>query len=151
MPGYRPRGSCPAAPPHLHRTGPGPIHRAESPRAPGNPRFAPSGLPARRRRGYDVSARQRGIMPRVTFKYPDGQTREVTPPSGLTILEIARRSEEHTSELQSLMRTSYAVFCLKKKNKQQHTDTSVIHHNTKTPTYRLRSSMIDMSYCTIHE
>src|SRR3546814_14116329 len=32
------------------------------------------------------------------------------------------RSEEHTSELQSLMRNSYAVFCLKKKNqKQQHT------------------------------
>src|SRR3546814_7770179 len=28
------------------------------------------------------------------------------------------RSEEHTSELQSLMRTSYAVFCLKKKNKK---------------------------------
>src|SRR3546814_1593979 len=35
-----------------------------------------------------------------------------------------RRSEEHTSELQSLMRISYAVFCLKKKkikNKTQHT------------------------------
>src|SRR3546814_3406862 len=30
------------------------------------------------------------------------------------------RSEEHTSELQSLMRISYAVFCLKKKTKQQH-------------------------------
>src|SRR3546814_4904056 len=30
---------------------------------------------------------------------------------------IHRRSEEHTSELQSLMRISYAVFCLKKKNK----------------------------------
>src|SRR3546814_7853302 len=30
---------------------------------------------------------------------------------------IAYRSEEHTSELQSLMRISYAVFCLKKKNK----------------------------------
>src|SRR3546814_19893432 len=29
-----------------------------------------------------------------------------------------RRSEEHTSELQSLMRTSYAVFCLKKKQHQ---------------------------------
>src|SRR3546814_3526457 len=29
------------------------------------------------------------------------------------------RSEEHTSELQSLMRISYAVFCLKKKNKHQ--------------------------------
>src|SRR3546814_10854705 len=33
------------------------------------------------------------------------------------------RSEEHTSELQSLMRISYAVFCLKKK-KQNHTNTS---------------------------
>src|SRR3546814_4532059 len=31
----------------------------------------------------------------------------------------AERSEEHTSELQSLMRISYAVFCLKKKNTQQ--------------------------------
>src|SRR3546814_5302531 len=33
-------------------------------------------------------------------------------------IAIAPRSEEHTSELQSLMRISYAVFCLKKKNKQ---------------------------------
>src|SRR3546814_2305445 len=33
--------------------------------------------------------------------------------------ELQQRSEEHTSELQSLMRISYAVFCLKKK-KQQH-------------------------------
>src|SRR3546814_9770531 len=31
---------------------------------------------------------------------------------------LARRSEEHTSELQSLMRISYAVFCLKKKTKK---------------------------------
>src|SRR3546814_3169471 len=31
------------------------------------------------------------------------------------------RSEEHTSELQTLMRISYAVFCLKKKNKNQNT------------------------------
>src|SRR3546814_3743353 len=31
------------------------------------------------------------------------------------------RSEEHTSELQSLMRISYAVFCLKKKKKKTHT------------------------------
>src|SRR3546814_2095925 len=31
--------------------------------------------------------------------------------------EAGSRSEEHTSELQSLMRNSYAVFCLKKKNK----------------------------------
>src|SRR3546814_4763835 len=32
------------------------------------------------------------------------------------------RSEEHTSELQSLMRISYAVFCLKKKNRKQNTE-----------------------------
>src|SRR3546814_1879050 len=33
------------------------------------------------------------------------------------LLQAAQRSEEHTSELQSLMRISYAVFCLKKKKK----------------------------------
>src|SRR3546814_3904818 len=33
--------------------------------------------------------------------------------------KFAGRSEEHTSELQSLMRISYAVFCLKKQTKQQ--------------------------------
>src|SRR3546814_5554230 len=32
------------------------------------------------------------------------------------LASFPRRSEEHTSELQSLMRISYAVFCLKKKN-----------------------------------
>src|SRR3546814_4709376 len=37
--------------------------------------------------------------------------------SGALARVEARRSEEHTSELQSLMRISYAVFCLKKKNK----------------------------------
>src|SRR3546814_9683056 len=41
----------------------------------------------------------------------------------VALLALERhRSEEHTSELQSLMRISYAVFCLKKKNQQkQHT------------------------------
>src|SRR3546814_1346093 len=39
-----------------------------------------------------------------------------------------RRSEEHTSELQSLMRISYAVLCLKKKKKE-------IPHTTHTTTY----------------
>src|SRR3546814_5512563 len=34
-------------------------------------------------------------------------------------MAAARRSEEHTSELQSLMRISYAVFCLKKKTRKQ--------------------------------
>src|SRR3546814_1090905 len=34
-------------------------------------------------------------------------------------IDVAGRSEEHTSELQSLMRISYAVFCLKKKKEKQ--------------------------------
>src|SRR3546814_7188294 len=36
---------------------------------------------------------------------------------------LRERSEEHTSELQSLMRISYAVFCLKKKKKKRHSNT----------------------------
>src|SRR3546814_7900299 len=40
------------------------------------------------------------------------------------------RSEEHTSELQSLMRISYAVFCLKKKNKKQEEETNNKTNNT---------------------
>src|SRR3546814_6851343 len=43
---------------------------------------------------------------------------------GPEVLEVEKiepvRSEEHTSELQSLMRISYAVFCLKKKKKQKY-------------------------------
>src|SRR3546814_3421576 len=37
------------------------------------------------------------------------------PRQGVPLVAVASRSEEHTSELQSLMRSSYAVFCLKKK------------------------------------
>src|SRR3546814_1917037 len=52
---------------------------------------------------------------------------------------FGRRSEEHTSELQSLMRISYAVFCLKKKtkasrtrtNRQLTTVTIIQHQNSK--------------------
>src|SRR3546814_9295033 len=42
-------------------------------------------------------------------------------------VDVAIRSEEHTSELQSLMRISYAVFCLKKKNKSKEPTTKQIH------------------------
>src|SRR3546814_9428618 len=42
---------------------------------------------------------------------------EIIAPPGLGLVRSWARSEEHTSELQSLMRISYAVFCLKKKKK----------------------------------
>src|SRR3546814_6937379 len=56
------------------------------------------------------------------------------PARALTGATPAMRSEEHTSELQSLMRISYAVFCLKKKNTittiKIHTETSDTAHTT---------------------
>src|SRR3546814_6645500 len=45
----------------------------------------------------------------------------------------AARSEEHTSELQSLMRISYAVFCLKKKKRQTQSNSE---YNSLKNTYR---------------
>src|SRR3546814_3216657 len=51
--------------------------------------------------------------------------------------QLAPRSEEHTSELQSLMRISYAVFCLKKKKK---IDTHInIKHEYKPHSHHTRT------------
>src|SRR3546814_3959773 len=47
------------------------------------------------------------------------------------------RSEEHTSELQSLMRISYAVFCLKKKKQYRNTI-----HNASDPTTKLKLNAV---------
>src|SRR3546814_9668410 len=49
------------------------------------------------------------------------------------------RSEEHTSELQSLMRISYAVFCLKKKN-------NIIKHNKRTTLTQKRIDTNDIQH-----
>src|SRR3546814_5762468 len=48
--------------------------------------------------------------------------------AGIRFSSAESRSEEHTSELQSLMRISYAVFCLKKKNHESifHTPTAIL-------------------------
>src|SRR3546814_4956637 len=63
-------------------------------------------------------------------EYPDGTTIRASvqgdrdPGYGSTskmLAETGMRSEEHTSELQSLMRISYADFCLKKQNKDKQT------------------------------
>src|SRR3546814_2272011 len=55
-----------------------------------------------------VRARRRSRVP--------GTLRLERRPVGVETHHVDPRSEEHTSELQSLMRISYAVFCLKKKN-----------------------------------
>src|SRR3546814_4139288 len=59
------------------------------------------------------------------IRTPDDVTRKLGLPSLGAIPKMQdERSEEHTSELQSLMRISYAVFCLKKKKKKNTQDTS---------------------------
>src|SRR3546814_4933159 len=54
----------------------------------------------------------------VQNEYVTGNLRIEYPPVEDSLRNIGKRSEEHTSELQSLMRISYAVFCLKKKIKK---------------------------------
>src|SRR3546814_9708146 len=61
----------------------------------------------RRRRGAPVDASARRLTEPLAFLH--------TRHAGLVPASNHPRSEEHTSELQSLMRSSYAVFCLKKK------------------------------------
>src|SRR3546814_10905088 len=74
------------------------------------------GVPARR------SARRRSIAlmcgPRQC-PFSDIFVHDRTQARLQALRRSTGRSEEHTSELQSLMRTSYAVFCLKKKTKQK--------------------------------
>src|SRR3546814_7870734 len=64
--------------------------------------------------GVLVHARRDGPPATVASRWSLERNERGQP---VSILEISTdiRSEEHTSELQSLMRTSYAVFCLKKK------------------------------------
>src|SRR3546814_6906774 len=58
---------------------------------------------------------QEGTTYRITVRMENGNLRTVQQTDLAGIREGSYRSEEHTSELQSLMRISYAVFSLKKK------------------------------------
>src|SRR3546814_7689240 len=73
---------------------------------------------ARRVPGYSAAIMSFGIFGQNCGEdrvLVDGDRVEIYRP--LTFDPMESRSEEHTSELQSLMRISYAVFCLKNKNK----------------------------------
>src|SRR3546814_4949161 len=70
------------------------------------------------------------------------------PPSRWTAAACCARSEEHTSELQSLMRSSYAVFCLiKKRNHRANGDT---HQNKKQYHPTLNSKPMYTSHYNLH-
>src|SRR3546814_5322856 len=62
---------------------------------------------------------------------PDND-RTLIPPGYIPALAELGKSEEHTSELQSLMRISYAVFCLKKKNHYTTISQNQQSHTTRT-------------------
>src|SRR3546814_9545985 len=102
FPVSRPLGQARARPFQIARTGretPGPV-------------AADARILGRDRGRGQACADRRMDQPvlRLTIFSPPLQGR------GSETCELARRSEEHTSELQSLMRIPYAVFCLKKKN-----------------------------------
>src|SRR3546814_4392425 len=67
-------------------------------------------------RGASLDARRAAPVPRVRGRVRDRRHIGMVCAAAETDFDGRRRSEEHTSELQSLMRISYAVFCLKKKN-----------------------------------
>src|SRR3546814_6751149 len=74
----------------------------------------------RRIGGGGMQSSRRHVRPGLQRdpKRPGLSSNRPTPP------KETPRSEEHTSELQSLMRISYAVFCLKKKNKNNNIHTT---------------------------
>src|SRR3546814_5853867 len=103
----------------------------------------------RLKRAIDTSADHSLLVPRnapqltldattdeisLRFDAVTGLIEHRSPTCALSLLDAdtitSDRSEEHTSELQSLMRISYAVFCLKKKKKKKnHRSTATTHYN----------------------
>src|SRR3546814_6283623 len=97
--------------------------------------------------GTDREQRQRGGDERADDEQRVGQRDSEQQPERIVGMGIdpgeqavqrfrhfasAKRSEEYTSELQSLMRISYAVFCLKKKKKKiTHTNTTTYNTDTR--------------------
>src|SRR3546814_4017816 len=81
--------------------------------------------------GLPPSVRQRGERPALRFHARPGynSASDSNAERATWILGSPKRSEEHTSELQSLMRISYAVFCLKTKKHKKTTQTSVTKEN----------------------
>src|SRR3546814_4854019 len=68
--------------------------------------------------GFHYPGAEAPVLTDISFTTEAGRTTAVVGSTGAgkTTLVGLIRSEEHTSELQSLMRISYAVFCLQKKN-----------------------------------
>src|SRR3546814_4307587 len=86
-------------------------------------------LPARPRRDRQWRCAGRPMASRAAAT-ETAPARPLAAAPTLAHMATSRRSEEHTSELQSLMRISYAVFCLQKKKHNTHKNTHQHTHNT---------------------
>src|SRR3546814_5419644 len=83
---------------------------------------------------FDESGLQRG--------FDAGYPRQIDVALEDLFGNIYLRSEEHTSELQSLMRISYAVFCLKKKKQYTSQHTVIIHQYSMQTKYIIYNSKL---------
>src|SRR3546814_7338313 len=90
------------------------------------------------RRQVDALGRQhqRGILEQRFHRRQRARRHLVGGDGGIGDVDDGDRSEEHTSELQSLMRISYAVFCLKKKITTQYHSSTHIRKNNAYSTSR---------------
>src|SRR3546814_12623830 len=75
---------------------------------------------SRKRYLYRCAQKNAGNLAMVCHRPSNDRVSAVSSARILVASSPSSRSEEHTSELQSLMRISYAVFCLKKKNKNKY-------------------------------
>src|SRR3546814_9445507 len=108
-------------------TAPTSAQNVASPKAPA-PVAAPAIAPAPKPPVRRVRVK-RPISPNVARVAAANRAATLEPQAqgfvnAVQVFPFADRSEEHTSELQSLMRISYAVFCLKKKTKPKHRQTT---------------------------
>src|SRR3546814_5126161 len=101
------------------------VTRPTAPSAVPSPSTRPAATPTRTEADSAASATpsviggEDSILARIIagIHVPETELGAAAPAPGEAVPAAAPRSEEHTSELQSLMRISYAVFCLKKKKK----------------------------------
>src|SRR3546814_7450836 len=99
--------------------------------------FRSVGVPYSPATGLPISAQTVSQMVDRVMALPEGTRIYLLAPvvrgrKGEYRRELAERSEEHTSELQSLMRISYADFCLKKKKKRIVIHMQHIHYSSGT-------------------
>src|SRR3546814_202348 len=91
-----------------------------------------AGRPVQGVEGDTLGSRGRGVQGHAAGEFADLDEALPVGPRRHAATPGSARSEEHTSELQSLMRNSYAVFCLKKKkkiNNQRHKKTINSHNH----------------------